>query len=130
MAGHKRACAGLEVLRFRPVKSRRADDGLELRDWDLHVVPGGFTAIEKDFCDLIHAHIRALGGKNRRHQKLQGGLEVQLAVCVGIGALKNFENGGNAGAFMDGWHSRSMHGTRELAKRRLWGVVRVFSVGR
>jgi hypothetical protein len=40
-------------------------------------------------------------------------------VCVGIGALKNFENGGNAGAFRDGWHSRSMHGTRDLAKRRL-----------
>lgn len=59
---YKCACAGLEVLRLRPVKPGGTDDGLKLWQRNLHVVAGGFTPFEKSLCNLIYPQVRALSG--------------------------------------------------------------------
>ena len=83
---------GADVFRFVPVKSRRADEVLQIgRVGTGHASRIG-VFFEQRGCDHVHAHVGALRGENRRDEKFERVAVNEFAVRVGIGPPQNAQD--------------------------------------
>src|SRR5215510_2765778 len=82
--GDKLGCHGADISRLIAIETGRADYSLERLLGYLRVVFRSFAPGKKLLGDDIDALVRALRGKDGRHQQFERVLKVELAMCVRV----------------------------------------------
>ena len=85
-----------EVPRLRPLKPLRPQDRLQIFPPSRRIIGRGGIGAKQLRGYRVHARVRALCGKHRGHQKLEGRIKIELAPRIGVFMRQSFINDGRS----------------------------------